>query len=163
MNVIDGDCHVQGRLTANSMTLADNSVGNLQVSTLSPITADKFYHQHQQIYQQPHGTAVADARTVVHVARGSGTFHAVQAGLVVAITGDSTITVNVYKNGVTVLSATIALDNGDAAFGELNGAIASAAYVAGDVFEVVVDATVGTGTLGQGLYVVLVFRELAGA
>ena len=87
---------------------------------------------------------------------------AAKVGAIVACIGDSTITVNLYKNGSTVLSAPVVLDNSNTAFAIEAGAISSASYSADDVFEVVVSVSAGTGTLGQGLFVSPMFREACG-
>ena len=141
----------------------NSSFGNAQIGTTNPIEVTKLKHQYVKGWGQAHGTASTDERRVIHVARAAGTVAAVEAGVVVAAAGDSTVTVDVRKNGTTILSAPISLDNGDAAFAEVAGVVSVADYVAGDVFEVVIDATVGTGTLPQGVYASVSFKnELTG-
>ena len=138
------------------------SFGDPQIGAANPIDAAKLKHQYAPRLAQAHGTAATAERRVVHVARASGTVAAVEAGPVVAAVGDSTVSVDVRKNGTTILSAPITIDNGDAAYAKVAGAISSAAYVAGDVFEVVITVTAGTGTLPQGVFATAVFREGAG-
>lgn len=140
----------------------DSSFGDAQMSASDPVSCTKLDHQHNRILAQAHGSASADERRVIHCARAAGVLTAIRAGVVVAAVGDSTVTVDLYKNGASILSAVITLDSGDAAFAEVAGAIDTDDYIAGDVFEVVIDATVGTGTLPQGVYVDAVFREGAG-
>jgi hypothetical protein len=84
-----------------------------------------------------------------------------RCGPVAAAVGDSTATVDLYKNGASILSAGVLIDSGDAAFAVLTGSISSAAYVAGDVFEVVITISAGTGTLPQGVWGQPTFREAA--
>lgn len=86
---------------------------------------------------------------------------AVRAGVSVACIGDSTITVDVRKNGTSILSSTIVLDNSNTAFAEESGSISTSSYAAGDDLEVVVTVSAGTGTLGQGLHVDLILNEAA--
>jgi hypothetical protein len=140
----------------------NSSFGNAQIGTTNPIEAEKLKHQYVQRLSQAHGTASTDERRVVHVARASGSVVGVEAGPVVVAVGDSTVTVDVKKNGTTILSGVITIDSGDAAFDKVAGAISVASYVTGDVFEVIIDATVGTGTLPQGVFASVVFREGAG-
>ena len=71
------------------------------------------------------------AREPVHVARGAGSLTEVRAGLVVACVGAATIVVEVLKNGVNVLSSTLTLDNGVAAFGSVLGVHGTVTYAAG--------------------------------
>jgi hypothetical protein len=72
------------------------------------------------------------------------------------------VTVDLRKNGTTILTSVITISVAQAAYARVAGAIASAAYIAGDVFELVVTATAGGGTLPQGLFVDTVLREGSG-
>lgn len=159
--VLDGDVIVRGNLRTDSMTLAANTVGNTEFTASDPLTAAKQEHQYIVAYAQNHGSASAAQRKVVHVAHGAGTLTAFSGGVSVACVGDSTITVNLYKNGSTILSTTVTLDNTNTAFTDEDGTFSTAAYAAGDVFEVVVTVSAGTGTLGQGVFAKLVVREAA--
>jgi hypothetical protein len=69
--------------------------------------------------------------------------------------------VDLKKNGTTVLSGLPTLTNADAAFAFDLGTFSSTPYVADDVFTIVVTATVGGGTVGQGLTAQLITREAA--
>lgn len=144
-------------------TVPASSFGDTQIGTTNPIGANKVKHQHHKQLSQAHGSAAAAERRVVHVARAAGTVESFEAGVVVAAVGDSTATADLYKNGASILTAAVEIDSGDAAYAEVAGAISSAAYVAGDVFEVVVTVAAGTGTLPQGLYAAAVLRESPGA
>ncbi|VTU02779.1 Marine sediment metagenome DNA, contig: S03H2_L04701 OS=marine sediment metagenome GN=S03H2_18785 PE=4 SV=1 [Gemmataceae bacterium] len=138
------------------------SFGDPQIGAANPIDATKVKHQYAPQLAQAHGTAATAERRIVHVARAAGTVAAVGAGPVVAATGNSTVTVDVRKNGTSILTSTISLTSATAAFARVAGTINTAAYVAGDVFEVVVTVAAGTGTLPQGVSVQVVFREGAG-
>lgn len=138
------------------------SFGDNQIGTTNPILATKLKHQYTPVISQVHGTAAAAERRVRHVARAAGEVTAIEAGVVVAAVGDSVVTVDLKKNGTSVLTSPISIDSGDAAFAKVVGSISSASYVAGDVFELVVAVTAGTGTLPQGLFCDTVFREGAG-
>jgi hypothetical protein len=158
----DGDHVVTGRLSCTEFTPPAACIGDNAANASSPLGATKTRHRHSVTESQAHGSAAADSRSVVHVAHAAGTVDEVRAGITVACVGDSTITVDVKKNGTTILSAPISIDSGDAAFAKVDGVITDDDYVAGDVFEVIVDATVGTGTLGQGIFANIIFDELAG-
>lgn len=157
-NQIDGDFHVSGTFTANNMSVPANSVGDSQVDSSRPLGTSKTKHQHAVGYAQPRGTAVVAERRVVHSVVGDGTLVGVAACLTVANTG-GTVGVDVYKNGVTVLSGTISITT-EAAFTQVFATIADDTAAADDVFEVVV--TVSGSVVGQGLGVRLLFDEAAG-
>lgn len=140
----------------------DGSFGDAQIGSANPIAANKLKHQYAPMLAQPHGIAASNARQVVHVARSSGSFEAVEAGVLVAAAGDAVVNVDVLKNGTSVLTSAIVIDSTTAPYAEESGAINTPAYVAGDVFEVVVAVAAGTGTLPQGVYVAGVLREGSG-
>lgn len=154
--------HVGQHTFEKAPAVPANSFGDAQIGTINPIQAIKLKHQYVPVYAQPHGVAAVTERKVVHVARSAGDVQAIEAGIVVAAAGAATVTVDLRKNGTTILSSVITLDNANVAYAEEAGTISSAPYVAGDVFELVVVATAGGGTLPQGLYVDTVFREGSG-
>jgi hypothetical protein len=147
-------------LSNAAIALPTNSVGDSQVSAASPLAVDKTIHQINAVYKQAHGAVVADdTGSLIHIAGGTGTIVGINAAVRVIPIGAATVTVDLKKNGTTVLNAVITLDSGNVAYTAEVGSILTAGYVAGDFFEVVVDATVGGGTLPQGLGVEVVFRE----
>lgn len=152
MNTIDGDLHVRGRLTAGTLAVPSAGVGNAQVGTSDPITADKIQLSVNLVNGTNHGTAVTAVRKVIYQAKADGVIQVFRAGLVVAATGDYTVTVDLYKNGTSIITA-IVLDATNLAFTEETAAGLTAAYVADDVFEMVVTVAGTTGAQGQGLYV----------
>jgi hypothetical protein len=114
--------------------------------------------QHNKTYRQ-NGNAAA-ATEVIHEARGTaGRIRAVRAGSVVAATGNSTATIDVRKNGTTVLSGTIVLDNANTAYVSEAGTLSVTSLAAGDVLTVVITVSAGTGTLPTGLFVTVVVDE----
>lgn len=159
INTIEGDLRVRGAFVADMITLPANAVGDDQVNGTDPITADKLIHQYSPGWSQPNTTATAETR-VIHVAKGPGTIEAFRAGSIAKNTGDSTVTVDLRKNGTTVLSSVITLDNANTnrvvEAGTLSG---SPTVVAGDVLEVVIAISAGTGTLATGVFCQAVVRE----
>lgn len=159
INTIEGDLRVRGAFVADTITLPANAVGDDQVNGTDPITADKLIHQYSPGWSQPNTTATAETR-VIHVAKGPGTIEAFRAGSIAANVGDSTVTVDLKKNGSSVLSSVITLDNSNTArvveAGTLSG---SPTVVAGDVLEVVIAISAGTGTLATGVFCQAVVRE----
>jgi hypothetical protein len=102
---------------------------------------------------QPNTAATSETRGL-WVARGAtGTVLAFRAGTIVACIGAATITLDLKKNGTTILSAVLTLNNSSVArVVQSASLVASPNYVVGDWFEVVITATAGGGTLGTGLW-----------
>lgn len=160
---IDGDLYVRGTLRANNFTPPNNSVGNAQFNSGDPLDANKQQQQFNRTYTTANGSAVADGSGPIHVAFGQGSVYGVEAGLVTANLSGATVVIDVLKNGVSIMTSALTLDdthaNREVVVGTVDGTLGQ--YVADDVFEVTVNATVGGGTLGQGLFVLVVFREKA--
>jgi hypothetical protein len=158
--IIPNDTVVNGILSCRQVVPSETCITNAHVRSDAAIAATKLDHQHQPVFAQNHGSAASAQRQVMHVARGAGTIVNFRAGVSVACIGDSTITVNLYKNGSTVLTGAIVLDNGNAAFAKEDApGFTSTTIAAGDVFEAVIAVSAGTGTLGQGLFCELTVRE----
>lgn len=161
-SIIDDDLIVRGRIQADDMTVPFNAVGDAEFNGDSPLTVDKQEHRVYRTFGQSHGTAAVAQRQVIHVANATGTLEFFRVGLTVACIGDSTITINLLKNGVSVLSSTLVLDNTNTAFtGKEDGTFSSTTVAAGDVFEVQITVNAGTGTLGQGVFALLILKEAA--
>jgi len=73
--------------------------------------------------------------------------------LISVCTGNATVTVDVKKNGTTILSSTISLSSSQSNRDEVAGTLSVTSMVAADILEVVVTVDVGTGALGTGLFV----------
>jgi hypothetical protein len=162
MNRIEGDLLVTKSVQCGSIKLPANAVGDAVFNTADPLTAEKAEHQYMPGYSQPSGSAVTSYTGPLFVARAAGTVEEFRAGSIVACVGVATITVDLRKNGTTILTSVITLDNANTARIFEDATITTAAYVAGDWFDIVVTATAGGGTLGQGLFVQGVFREGSG-
>lgn len=160
-NKITGDLIVTGTLRPGGFVTPAASVGDAEAKSTDPFDVDKMLHQYNVAFAQNHGTAATAQRQVLHVAEGAGTLVSFGAGIVVACVGDSTITVNLYKNGSTILSAAVVIDNSNAVRAVEDATFSATPYSAGDVFEVVVTVSAGTGTLGQGTFAKLVVAENA--
>lgn len=159
-NLVDGDLTVRGTLKPTALSAPASCIGDTNIDGSNPITALKQQHQHQKTYKQSNGSASVSDRQVIHVAYGAtGSVVAVRAGVVTAQVGGATLTIDLKKNGTSILTGTFQVTSAQAAFALVGGSIASASYVTGDVFEVVVTAATGGGTQGQGLFVDVIFRE----
>lgn len=158
-NRIEGDLQVTGRIFAGSLTVPAGSVSNAGVAADAEIAASKMTHYVYPTYAQANGAATTETRTL-HVAVAAGEVLSVWAGSIAKAIGDSTVTVDIKKNGASILSSVITLDSGNTArvkeSGSLSGTVTLAA---GDWIEAVITATVGTGTLPTGVAVGLKIEE----
>jgi len=148
------DLIVRGTLIPSSVSLPANVITtSTQVQAGANLNADKTEQRVYPSWTQPNTAATTETRTLF-VARRAGTVNEVIAGSIVAAIGDSTVTLDVKKNGTTILSAVITLDNANTARIIESGSISGAGtFVAGDWFEVVIVATINTGTLPTGVFV----------
>lgn len=152
---VESDLHVGGRLSAQSMTLPTGTVIDASIPAGANVSSDKLQHRHRCVFNQVHGSVAVTERRPVFWALSVGTIRRIKVGSVVVNVGAATITVDIRKNGTTILTAIVTLDSGNTVYIAEDGTMTSAALVAGDVLEVVVVATAGGGTLGQGLFVVI--------
>ena len=159
-NVLNDDLLVRGTLRADFVQMPVNSVGDNEFKSADPLTVEKQRHQYSQLYSEDSGSAITDINgKAIHTARADGTIRAFRAGVVVACVGAATIDVDLLKNGTTVLSSALELDNTNTAYAIEDGTINTAAYSADDVFTITITGTAGGGTLGQGIFVELVVDE----
>lgn len=162
MSALIGDLQVRGRLSADSFTPPSECINDAAVEASAGIKATKVEQQIVARYQQPDGTTVAAARTIIHQAFGtSGTLKELHVTLKSKCSGGtSKVQVMLKKNGTDMLASALEHTQADANFSDvLVASFVSASYVRGDVFEVVITPVTGGGTVGQGLGVSLIARE----
>jgi len=156
-----GDLHVAGNLSADSMSPPDGSVGDSAIEAGANVSALKLEQQYMPTVRT--AGAVANKTEVLHVANAPGTLFEISAGTITLCTGTASITIDVLKNGVSVLSADLVLDSGNTArvleLASLDPAAVD--YDAGDWFEVTITIATPTGAVGSGLVVRGLFREEA--
>lgn len=145
--------------TFTDITLPNSSVSNGQIVAGAGIEAEKLEHQHSITGNQPNTAATTETRVIHNVFGATGDTLAFEAGSIVACVGGATVTLDVLKNGTTILTAPITLDNANTARVAEAGSISVASLVDGDVLEVVIVATVGGGTLATGLFYNLRLNE----
>jgi hypothetical protein len=144
-----------------TLRLPSACVSDATVAGDAAIAVAKLLHQRVKTYSQPNTTATTETRCI-HIVRGtSGTIKGFTAGTIVACSGAATITVDLKKNGSSVLASVITLDSANSARVVEDGSISSASVAVGDWLEVVITAPAGGGTLGTGLGVQLVIDEVA--
>lgn len=156
---IEGNLTYQGAVSyQGTVTLPSETVTNANIRTAAGISADKLEHQFSPVLSQS-GTAVGETK-VVHVVNGeTATVLDFSAGMIAHCTGDATVTLDLKKNGVSILTGTVGLSSAQSNYQTVAATIASAGLVAGDVLSVVVTVNAGTGSLGTGLFYSAVIRE----
>lgn len=151
MNRVDGSFYVGGTLICAAMDIPAGTVVDADVASTAAIAASKLQSYPAKTYGQS-GTAVA-ATAIVHVVRGAtGTIKEFAVSNVTANAGASTVTVDLKKNGVSVLNSVVTLNNATGNRGVEEGIIDTTALVVDDVLEVVVAlAQSGSDALAVGV------------
>ena len=141
-------------------SLTPGTVQDADLAGSANLDPTKMRHQYCAVFAQANSAAASDTGRVIHVVKGAtGTVVAFRAGSIVAATGNATVTVDLKKNGTTMLSAVITLDSSNTAYVLEEATLSVTAVVAGDVLTLVIVATVGTGALPTGLFAEVVVRE----
>lgn len=165
LSTIDGDLLVLGTLTASSQSVPASAVGDTQVQAAANVAASKLEHQHEKTAVLcDHATSAAAKRQQLHRVYGAtGTILQFGVAASVICTSDATVTVDLKKNGSTILSATISLDSGTAALIlKQPSGFTSTALVVGDVLEAEITAvSAGSGAVAKGVSCHLTLREKA--
>ncbi len=159
MNRVDGNFYVGGTLLAAAMDIPAGTVVNAGVAATAGIAASKCQQYPAKTYGQS-GTAVA-ATVIMHIVRGAtGTIKGFACSNVTANAGASAVTLDLLKNGVSVLNTVVTLNNATGNRGVIQGVIDTTALVADDVLEVVVVlAQSGTDALAIGVAAELRLNE----
>lgn len=157
---IDSNCLVNGNLTATTLVATSASITDAMVVAATGIQATKLQMQQEKHFSQESATASTSGAWVTHVVYGAtGTLVSIKAGSVVANVGAATVTVDVLKNGTTVLTGVITLNNTHTAYQLVAGTFSATSLVVGDVLEIKLVATAGGGTLAKGVFAEFVIRE----
>lgn len=160
-----GDVRVNGALRATTIQIPDETIDDDAIAAAG-LSATVLQHQYQPVYTQVSTVTAAADRKVVHVVHGvSGTIIGFSASAVTKMTAagpdDRAVTVDLYKNGASILSAVITMNKSTltANFLLLDGTLSSTTLAADDVLEVVVAISGSTGTQALGVFAKLVLRE----
>ena len=139
---------------------ADTISNDTHVKTGINVQVAKLEHLFKALLAQEAATLAANDNKVVHHVQAAGTVLEFKAGCVVSAIGDSTVAVDLLKNGVSILSAAISLAAADpAAYGQKTATISSAAVVADDELSIKFTVTAGTGTLPKGIWAQVRLKE----
>lgn len=162
-NILDGNWTFTGYVKlGGTATLPVNCVGNNNWNPTDPLSTDNQVHAIYAKLGEKRGASVTNnTGEVIHVAQAAGLVDSVQVTAAVnsGWTGSGQVEIDVKKNGTTIMSIKPVIVGATAPFAVVDGTILTAAYVAGDVFEVVRTVTAGTGTPAQGVGVLVIFKE----
>jgi len=159
---LEGDLYVNGNLSSKTATPAASSITNASIIAAAGIDATKVDHQHRLVFHQPNTTATAETRVIYHCYGATGSVIAIYAGSIAIAVGAATVTVDLKKNGSSILTGVITLNSSNTARVAVAGTLTgSTSLVAGDVLEVVTTATAGGGTIPTGLFVAITVNEKA--
>lgn len=126
------------------------------------LTAVKQQQQYSCEYSQESDTTAETETRVIHVCYGEeGEVIAFQAGSVVACIGPDSISIDLLKNGSTVLDSVIVLDSSNSARTPEEATLdpAEVDLEEGDVLEAEITTSAGTGTLAKGVFIQAIIRE----
>lgn len=160
--IVPDNLSVRGTVVATSISLTSASITSAMIAAGANINADKLEHRHVITHGQDNAAAAAQER-VVHVVKGTtGLIESVSVGSIVAATGDSTVTIDVEKNGTSVLSSAVTLNSSSAALTEIAATVDGAQddLAAGDILSIVITVSAGTGTLPTGVFVNITLDEI---
>lgn len=142
-----------------TLILPAGCVKNDTIAADAAIVVEKMVHQHVQRYSQPNTTATTETR-VLHVTRGAtGKLIEFVAGSIGVCTSPATVTLDLRKNGTTVLTSPITLNSSNVARVAVTGLISVDTLAEGNVLEVVITATAGGGTLATGVFCEAIVNE----
>lgn len=155
-----GSTNIVGTLNvpAGSITAAGIAAG-------ANIETTKTVHRHAVNYSQASGASVASATVPIYIARGTTvTLQAIEVAILVAAAGAATVTIDLQKSTgggafATVLTGTIDIDSSTTVRTAVVGTLNTTGGTDGDIWQLVITATAGGGTLPQGLIVTLTLDE----
>lgn len=140
-------------------SFATATFGDGQADSASPLATNKTRHRYRPTHKQPNSAATTETVPLFRCYGAAATVVEVACGSIAIAAGAATVTVDIKKNGSTILTGVLTLDTANTAYvGEL-AAISSAGLVAGDVLTAVLVATAGGGTLPTGVYVIATIDE----
>lgn len=158
MNKIEGDTYITGTLTAGAMNVPASSVGNTEIEAQANISASKLEHQHNlNVAIFDHATDVSARRVGFFRAESNCTIDKFAVYVTVAAGATTTVSVDLLKNGTTILTGTISITNSHTAYQIVEGTLSSSTLVADDVLEV--NVTISGTNEPKGLNACAVIRE----
>lgn len=159
MGRVEEDMYFAGVATFKTMVPNAGAISKAHVAAAAGIEASKLQHQYERIVSQPNTTATTETRIIHEVYGATAQVLGFRAGSIAANVGAATVTVDLRKNGTTILTAVITLNASSVAYVSQAATVTSPNLVTGDVLTVVITATVGGGTLATGVWCQVVLTE----
>ena len=156
---VDNDLIVPGTLYAKNMTAPPSSVTDSSVAAGANIATSKLRHKYHPSYGQANTAALSETRPLYVVRGATALVVKFCVGSIAAAAGNATVTVDLQKNGATVLTGVVTLNSSSVARLIQSASILTTAAVVGDWFDVVITATIGSGTLPTGVFCELEIDE----
>jgi len=164
---IEGDLHVRGRVTSETMTIPASTITDAMVASNAAIAATKQEHRFVINYSQADGSDVVAAIVPVYVVHGTtATLISVEVVCIDAPEGgDKTFTVDLKKCNVgspapaTVLTGVIAYAAATPDCTIKAGTFSSTSLANDDTLVVAIAVSGSTGNQGQGLIVTVTLDE----
>lgn len=152
MNRIDGDTYISGTLTAQSLVPSAGSVRDASVASDAAIGGEKLEHDVFASYSQDSTTDATVERRCIHQVQGAtATIISFNVWCVTLASGAGNAVVDLLKNGTTILSSTITLNDTNTVYvGEEPSGFTSTSLVAGDVLEFKLTSAAATKPKGVG-------------
>jgi hypothetical protein len=158
MATFDESVIIRGALSAESVTLPNNSVNDSNVNATNPLGRTKSWHQTHAGGGQAPGAAVVAQTIDIYIARAAGVVVAFEAAITGALADDASrhVYVDLQKSTgggafATILSATIDLTSASTLRTAVAAAFSSSSLVDGDILRAVVTVAGGAGNQAQGL------------
>lgn len=160
--VFSGPVVVTGNFSCSSLSAPAGCISDTAIVVPSAgsngINTTKLNHRQHVRYSQAEGSSIATETRIVWLTNGTqASFVSVRAIEKTASSGGDTVTVDIRKNGTSILSGATPISVTGTSV--VTGIITTTTSTVGDYVEVVVTATHTSGTLGQGLYVDLIVDE----
>lgn len=152
MNKIDGDLYVSGTLSGPSIVPSAGKVTDASVASDAAIGGEKLEHDVFATYSQDSTTDATVERRCIHQVQGAtATIISFNVWSVSPAVSAGNAVIDLLKNGTTILSSTITLDNVNTAYvGEEPSGFTSTSLVAGDVLEFKLTSAAATKPKGVG-------------
>ena len=142
-----------------SINLPSGGITNTMVKASAGVNASKLEGWEKAMYAQA-GTAATETIILAIIRGSTGTSVGVEVGNVTANAGASTVTVDVKKNGTSILSAVITLNAATGDAGVETGTVTTTTLADGDVITAVITAVQnGTDALATGVAVQFDYNE----
>jgi len=157
-STIEGDAYHAGTETFRTIVLPSSCILDANVAAGAAIATSKMLHRHFWHFHQD-GSAASITIPVHEVHGATGSIVALKCGSVVVAIGAATVTIDLLKNGVSILTAALVLDSSNTIRVLEAAAIATAALVDGNWLDLQITAAAGGGTLPTDMLYELIWDE----